>query len=119
MKILPNSSKVICGGHTDRQIIGDLISLLSFLECRLKILDRRKNTGRRKWVVGRERKRMWKYLHYEQYLHVCSSVQPILPQFLTVQSIKCTNLKQCSEYTQEYEAMVQQPLWSSSAKHCE
>jgi hypothetical protein len=32
---LPSGSEVISGGHTDRQT-GDLISLLSFLESRLK-----------------------------------------------------------------------------------
>jgi hypothetical protein len=35
----PLGSKIISGGHTDRQIYGqtgDLISLLSFLESRLK-----------------------------------------------------------------------------------
>jgi hypothetical protein len=34
-KTLPSGSKVISGGHTDR-LTGDLISLLSFLEGRLK-----------------------------------------------------------------------------------
>jgi hypothetical protein len=43
---LPSSSKIINGGHTDR--LCDLISLLSFLESRLKIVsdtDRLKNTS--------------------------------------------------------------------------
>jgi hypothetical protein len=38
---LPSGSKVISGGHTDRQTdrqTGDLISLLSFLESRLKMV---------------------------------------------------------------------------------